>query len=146
LAALAFGIAPSKVNCSQITPPPAPADNPNASVLNNMATILGAQAGASITPGGGAAVFAGWVASVLPGSVWDYKKNLSGPARQAAANFGNFNYGATCAQFGLSSSACQLAAGAAGGFVGPASTKYDIPIDNYYVQQGYQYATCKSGS
>jgi hypothetical protein len=73
-------VAPSKGNCSQIAPPPAPADNPNASVLNNMATILGAQAGASITPGGGAVVFAGWVASVFPGSVWDYKKNLSGLA------------------------------------------------------------------
>ncbi len=84
-----------------------------------------------------------WLGLVPGGQKWDYKTPLTDPAaRQAAANFGNFNYGATCAQF-FGSGTCQLGAGAAGGFNGPASTKFDIPADNYYVKMGYLYAICK---
>ena len=137
-------------SCSRIKPPPSPVNNPNASVRDNEAAI--ARALTKTTVAGKLTLFTNWVAMVRTGGSWDYKRNLKGAAQQSAANFGNFNYGATCAQFGLSMNSCESAAGIAGMAGGTrgqgvpffSGAKGDLPVDNYYVKQGYQYATCKN--
>jgi RHS repeat-associated protein len=127
----------------KVTGPPGSSVYQNARALNRAATI-------AKIPGAWAqsAVFATWVGLVTPHSVWDFKNGVTDPSTyQQYADYGNYNYGATCSALGLGPGTCGDAAGQATRLTNGGSLEGEGGINQYpygdqsrdaqFVKKGY---------